>query len=247
MATALVRCRSRLDRSGSVSTRCTIAVDVALDHLVIGASTLAQGRAWALATLGIDVPFGGQHASMATHNAVIALDGGAGNPDIYLEIIAVDPAAPTPRRPRWFGLDDPDLQRMLVQDGPQPLTWVVRTSDLAATVVQSPFALGTCTPMSRGHLHWQIAIPDDGGLVLGGLLPMLIEWPSGEHISRRMSVSGVTLERIRLVTDDPAPLSQALIALNADRLAIVEPDESRQIAVDLRRPDGRSVRLRRQP
>lgn len=29
---------------------------------------------------------------------------------MYLEVIAVDPDAPAPTRPRWFSLDDPTMQ-----------------------------------------------------------------------------------------------------------------------------------------
>lgn len=40
-----------------------------------------------------------------THNRCLGMEDG-----IYLEVIAVDPEAPPPSRPRWFGLDDPFMQ-----------------------------------------------------------------------------------------------------------------------------------------
>ena len=39
-----------------------------LDHLVIGAATLAEGAAWCERVFGITPAAGGQHAFMGTHN-----------------------------------------------------------------------------------------------------------------------------------------------------------------------------------
>jgi Glyoxalase-like domain len=225
--------------------------DVALDHLVIGATTLDAGIAWASAKLGIDVPLGGKHESMGTHNAIIAIDGGDLGADIYLEIIAIDPLAAKPARPRWFGLDNPDLQRQLKQEGPRPLTWVVRTDNLAAVIARSsagrsPVELGRNTPMSRGGLHWQIAIPDDGQLIFGGLMPMVIQWPAGEHVSRRMAKSALKLRQIRLISDDPGRLNDALGTIGAQRLATVDqtpPNMPARIVVELIDVQGKTLTI----
>ena len=80
-----------------------------LDHLVVAAASLEQGAAWCEATLGVVPGPGGVHATMGTHNRLLRIATEA-FPDAYLEIIAIDPAAPAPGRPRWFGLDDPVLQ-----------------------------------------------------------------------------------------------------------------------------------------
>lgn len=45
------------------------------------------------------------HPQFGTHNRCLGMEDG-----IYLEVIAVDPEAPPPSRPRWFGLDDPSMQ-----------------------------------------------------------------------------------------------------------------------------------------
>jgi hypothetical protein len=45
----------------------------ALDHLVIMASTLAQGLAWCEATLGVTPGPGGEHPLMGTHNRLMRL------------------------------------------------------------------------------------------------------------------------------------------------------------------------------
>ena len=96
----------------------------ALDHLVIAAHTLAQGAAWCQATLGVVPGPGGRHAFMGTHNRLLRIDS-AGFAQAYLEIIAIDPEAPPPGRPRWFGLDEPALQARL-RHAPRLLHAVLR-------------------------------------------------------------------------------------------------------------------------
>jgi hypothetical protein len=71
--------------------------DLRFDHLVIGAASLAQGVDWVEAELGVTLPPGGTHPRMGTHNRLTAV-----GPASFLEIIAVDPAAEPPPRPRWL-------------------------------------------------------------------------------------------------------------------------------------------------
>ena len=61
-----------------------------------------------------------------THNRVMAISS-EGIPDCYLEVIAIDPEAPEPGRPRWFGLDNPEL-REAVRESPR----LVHTSPIDA-------------------------------------------------------------------------------------------------------------------
>ena len=67
-----------------------------LDHLVIGAATLAEGVAWLEDRLGVTVPAGGKHPLMGTHNRLMQLGHGT-----FLEIIAIDPDAASPGRRRF--------------------------------------------------------------------------------------------------------------------------------------------------
>jgi len=73
---------------------------LAIDHLVIAAPDLASGTAHVADVLGIAPQGGGAHPRMGTHNRVLGMFGG-----MYLEVIAIDPEAAAPQRPRWFGLD----------------------------------------------------------------------------------------------------------------------------------------------
>lgn len=85
-----------------------MALELEIDHLVVGAATLEEGVAHVCALLGVrEDAFSpvGRHARYGTHNRCLGLEGG-----VYLEVIAVDPQAPPPPQPRWFGLDDPAVQ-----------------------------------------------------------------------------------------------------------------------------------------
>lgn len=172
-----------------------------VDHLVIAAASLAQGVAWCEATLGVTPGPGGQHPLMGTHNRLLKIATEA-FPDAYLEIIAIDPAAPPPGRARWFGLDDAGLQARL-QGGPEFIHVVARTRTLgsdrqalrdAGLDPGVPVSAGRDTP--QGPLAWQIVVRDDGVLPCGGALPTLIEW-QGRHPAQAMVDSGVTLRALQ--------------------------------------------------
>lgn len=83
-----------------------------LDHIVVAARSLEEGSAWVEAALGVKMLPGGKHALMGTHNRVLSIGNGR-----YLEVIAIDPEAPPPARPRWFGLDEP-ATRARLERGP---------------------------------------------------------------------------------------------------------------------------------
>ena len=174
-----------------------------VDHLVVAAASLAQGVAWCEATLGVAPGPGGQHALMGTHNRLLKIATDS-YPDAYLEIIAIDPAAPPPGRARWFGLDQPALQARLQDAGPRLVHSVARSTMLdmhrwgLITVGCKP---GDPVSASRatlaGELRWQILLRDDGGMDCAGALPTLLQWHSA-HPAQAMPDSGVTLQALVL-------------------------------------------------
>ena len=183
-----------------------------IDHLVIAAPTLASGADWVERSLGVAPGPGGAHPRMGTHNLLLRL-----GETTFLEVLAPDPAASRPARPRWFGLDDlgPD-------DAPRLAAWVARTDDLRACPGDLLALVGPIETMTRGTREWLITIPPDGGLPLGGALPMLIEWqapraPAGAGLPE----SGCELAGLGLRHPQGARLNELLaLAGLADRVAI---------------------------
>jgi hypothetical protein len=182
-----------------------------LDHITVAARTIEEGLVYLRSVLGIDLPYGGAHPRMATHNHLLRLGDSR-----FLELIAIDPSAPAPTRPRWFQLDDPALQAELAR-GPRLITWVVRTTTIAETFLASEEPMGAIEPMRRGDLRWLITFPNDGTLPGGGMMPALIQWPAGPHPATRMPDLGCTLERLEAVHPDPPAYRRALASIGADR------------------------------
>ncbi|EIJ48968.1 hypothetical protein GWL_02570 [Herbaspirillum sp. GW103] len=164
------------------------------DHLVVTASTLEAGMAWVEQRLGVSMAprIGGQHVRLGTHNALLSLGEG-----FYLEVIAIDPQAQTPDRPRWFGMDD-----LPADAAPRLAHWVARTSDIAAAVAASPIAPGVIEPMQRGTLDWLITIAADGAPACAGVMPSLIQWLSAAHPASALPECGCRLQQ--LVLEHPA-------------------------------------------
>ena len=193
-----------------------------LDHIVVAAASLEEGALFIRDRLGVDIPAGGQHELMGTHNLLMRL-----GQHSFLEVIAIDPSAPAPRRPRWYALDDPAM-RMRLGQGPRLITWVARTSDIVATVQSAAIPLGTVTSVSRGALSWRLTVPEDGHLPAGGVVPHLIEWDGGARPWEAMADLGCELEELTLAYPDPASLKDALKALCAcgfSGISVVEGPE----------------------
>jgi hypothetical protein len=170
----------------------------ALDHLVIAVDDLAQGVRWCEGVLGVSPGPGGRHPTMGTHNRLLRLVV-PGGPPAYLELIAIDPQAPAPAHPRWFGLDRRPPGRP-----PQLVHWVLRCDDLAArhaAWVQAqadpgpPQAASRDTP--QGRLSWELTVPADGEPGCRGALPALIAW-SGDSPALSMPASGLALAGLQV-------------------------------------------------
>ena len=163
--------------------------DGPLDHLVVAARTLDEGAAWVSSVMGVPTVAGGKHPLMGTYNRLLGL-----GPGRYLEVIAIDPEAPPPQRPRWFGLDEPAMRERLAR-GPALIHWVERTDDIEAALALYPEPVEVLDA-TRGDFAWRIAVPRDGHLPGGGGLPTLIQW-KGPHPADRLPASGCALLEFR--------------------------------------------------
>ncbi len=180
-----------------------------LDHIAIAAETLEAGRAAAEDALGVALRPGGQHAHFGTHNALLGLEDG-----LYLEVIAIDPGAPAPGRPRWFDLDR-------FEGRPRPTTWICNTPQLGAMLDRFPGA-GAPVSLARGELRWQMAVPGDGVLPYDGLFPALIAWEGDLHPARMLPASGCRLDRLVVCHPEADALRAALAPVLGDGRVVFE-------------------------
>ena len=188
-----------------------------LDHLVVAARTLAEGVAYIEEQLGVTIPYGGEHPKMGTHNCLARLDD-----QTFFEIIAINPDAPKPDRPRWFGLDEPDMQKRL-KEQPQLLTWVVNTNDIALLAQESVYSIGTPERITRGELSWMFGLTDDGKLLNDGLLPHVIQWFSKDHPATKMEHVGFSLASLTIFHNSHKWLKSRLSSIGADTLVSIAP------------------------
>jgi hypothetical protein len=159
---------------------------------------------------------------MGTHNRLLRL-----GPGVYLEVIAIDPAAADPGRPRWFGLDAlaPDAE-------PRLAAWVARADDLHVTATASPVPLGPIEPMARGDLAWRLTVPPDGSVPLGGAAPLLIQWDVGPHPADRLPDDGHSLVQLAVAHPAPDRVNEVLAAIRfAGPVAVARGDRPGLAAV----------------
>ncbi|GBF06919.1 glyoxalase I/dioxygenase superfamily protein [Deinococcus aerius] len=199
-----------------------------LDHLVVAARTLEEGRAWLEGRLNVPAQPGGEHERFGTHNVLLSL-----GPAAYLEVIAVNPQAPAPERPRWFGLDTPEMRERL-EDGPLLIHWVARVPDLDGLDL-APF--GEPLDLARGENRWTLTVPGDGSLPGGGVRPSLIRWHTPSPPTR-LPDAGVRLLTLRLGTPDPDGLRNVLNTLNlVGEVEVYEAPQPELVAM-LETPEG---------
>lgn len=193
-----------------------------LDHLVIAARTLEEGAAWLEGRLGVGLQPGGEHPAFGTHNRLLSLG------ESYLEVIAVNPDAPAPPRPRWFGLDTPQMRGRLAH-GPALIHWVAAVPGLP----DHPDVLA----LSRGENRWRLTVPASGELPGGGVEPSLIVWETPAPPAR-LPGAGVRLLTLRLGTPDPESLRGRLDALNFVGEVEVYEAPQPELSAQLETPHG---------
>jgi hypothetical protein len=197
-----------------------------LDHLAVTARDLDAGAAAVEAVLGVAPGGGGRHELMGTHNRLWGLG------DVYLEVIAPDPAAPPPVRARWFRLDE--------RVGKPALTnWVAACDDLDAALARAPAGAGVATDLARGDLRWRMGVPEDGRLPFGDAFPALIEWQGAAHPRAMLPDAGLRLRRLVVTHPEAGALRRALLPLADPRVLVVSGPPGLSAEIDT--PAGRRV------
>jgi hypothetical protein len=207
-------------------------VTAALDHLIVAAATLEQGEDYIEAKLGVRPLRGGKHATMGTHNSLLAL-----GPRTYLEVIAIDPDGSAPTRPRWFELDRPAMQATL-RASPRLLHWAARTNDIEAARSAAAIDPGPSHAHSRGEFRWRITIPDDGHLPGAGILPTLIEWSSEQHPADALPDSRLRIATLAAAHPEPGQMREALASLGLSDTLQVTYNATPRLAALVRTPRG---------
>jgi hypothetical protein len=202
------------------------------DHLVVAAATLEAGVDYVADLTGVVPANGGKHAAMGTHNALVKIGERA-----FLEVIAIDPHAPKPPRPRWFDLDTVAMRGDIAEQ-PRLIHWVARTTDIGRAIAICPLALGAIHSLARGDYRWRITIPDDGSRPGKGVLPTLIQWDVPMHPADRLPASNVTLAQFAASHPDPKPIREALAKLGLADAVHVTYDRETRLCAMLRTPRG---------
>jgi len=211
---------------------------MAVDHVTLGTTSLDVGAAVLREALGVDIPPGGKHPDMSTHNRVMNVGDAR-----FLELIAVDPEAPSLPHRRWFGLDDPGTIARLA-DAPRGVGWVVRTDHLDDLIARSPVDLGEARRMSRGQRTWRLTVHGSGGMPFAGLVPAFIEWSPGPHPSESMRFLGPRLDAIELRHPEADKLREVLHKLGVlGFVSVLESSASPSLAFRFRMPDDSVRRL----
>jgi hypothetical protein len=200
-----------------------------IDHLTITAPTLEAGAAFVSQALGYAPQTGGEHPRMATHNLLLRL-GDA----LFLEVIAPNPNAAPPERPRWFGLDT------LHADSPATLsTWVVSTGDIRSAAAASTEPLGIVEPMSRGARNWLITIPLDGSVGMDGVAPALIEWDDKPHPASGLIDHGLSRVKLEIFHPEPSRVAALLRSIGlTDGVVECHYAETPRLSAHIQTPHG---------
>ena len=187
-------------------TESHLLFDPALDHLVLGASSLDAGIEWVNQHLGVTATVGGTHPSWGTRNALVYL-----GPQRYLEILAPDETQVCERR--FFDVDQIESPRLV--------GWATNRV-LASEVdeVGRPVIPGRRDRSDGSTLRWRLtdpfhlrAIPSatespsaepspQDSPRIDALTPFFIDWTEGTHPADDLQHE---CKIVRLVATHPDP------------------------------------------
>jgi catechol 2,3-dioxygenase-like lactoylglutathione lyase family enzyme len=200
-----------------------------IDHFVIAAPDLDDAVTWFADLTGVTPSAGGAHPGVGTRNALVALDDRT-----YIELIAPDPAQPSPQGSRPFGIDGLTV--------PTLTAFAVAPDDIEDAVAKlrtdAGIDLGSVSAMSRRRpdgveLAWRLtrhAAPAGGPLV-----PFLIDWGDSPHPAAT-AASGCSVSSVALRSPDAASVAAALTLIGLE--IPVEEAAEPEIQLSLESPRG---------
>lgn len=207
-------------------------MSLALDHLVVVAPTLEEGKVWVESLLGAEMRPGGRHNELGTHNVLLRI-----GEDVFLEVIAIDPEA-AHQGPRVFGIADPEAARKDWEAGRRLQTWVARTTTLDDVLATHTDLLGGRKRVTRGERAWTMSILPDGSLPLAGLLPTAVQYEPGMVPARHMPDAGCQLLGLTLVHPEPETIRDLLARLDVQGPVTVEQGQAPLLSARIATPRG---------
>ena len=204
-----------------------------LDHIAVVAPSLAAGIAHVHDVLGVEPAQGGAHPQMGTHNHLLRL-----GDDVFLEVIAVDPAAPRPAHRRWFGLDDQAALEQRWRDGRRLGCYVARCNGVTQTIGTRGDLFGAPMRLSRGDRTWTFGVRADGELPLGGALPHLMNWGERGNPARTMPDYGLALRELVIETPDADAVQAALDAIGMLHKPTIRRGSAVRLSAHIETPHG---------
>ncbi len=169
-----------------------------LDHLVVAARDLDQAIAWFESATGVRAAPGGAHPGRGTRNALISC-----GKDVYLELLATDPAQPIPGT---FG------ESLLRLESPEILAYMLRSTRLEALQgiyrehgVEAQLSQGSRSVPDGRTLNWRLLIPEPHAW--GDCLPKYIDWGNTPHPSAS-APPGCTLTSFDVMHPQAAKMSR---------------------------------------
>ena len=199
-----------------------------IDHLAVVAGRLEDGVAAVERLLGVPMAGGGKHPLMGTHNRLLGLG------DLYLEVIATDPEAPLPGRPRWFDMDH-------FTGPPRLANWVAACDDLDAEVALGPDGVGVPVALARGDYRWRMAVPADGRLPFDGAFPALIHWEGTAHPAPALPDHGLRLTRLEIGHPEAPRLQASLDGRLHDARVVIVREGRVSLRAHIDTPSGPRV------
>lgn len=206
-----------------------MAFKISLDHIAVAARSLDEGTTYVEAVLGTKLSPGGKHAAMGTHNRVLSL-----GPHCYLEVIAIDPEAPKPKRRRWFNLDN-------FHGAPRVTNWICRTDDLEAALADAPSGSGTPMRLTRGDMTWHMAVTDFGRLPYDDAMPALINWGDSPHPNKRLPDHAIRLTRLDVFHPRAEDLLKDFPALGTMPEVSIRVGPEKRLIATISTPEGNRI------
>ncbi|MFG5384472.1 VOC family protein [Yoonia sp. R2-816] len=202
--------------------------ELVFDHIAVVARSLEEGASYIGEKLGIEMPPGGSHPIMGTHNLLLSLGS-----DCFLEVIAIDPKSAAPNRSRWFGLDGFDAE-------PRIGAWILGAGDIRSSLDGMQETAGPIIEMTRSDLTWLMSVREDGAVPLSGAFPKVLQWPEGPHVASKMGQRGCSFASLTVESPNADDINTWLDGKLDDPRIKIGYGETRLTAV-IETPSGPKV------